>query len=82
MVYSQSKDIMLYEAFPVSPSNFNFSGKTLKGHILNDGVYYYILEIKSPLNMEVYLDLDFPDLGLFNPTNKVVTKTGYLHVLR
>ena len=32
--------------------------------------------------MEVYLDLDFPDLGLFNPTNKVLTKTGYLHVLR
>lgn len=82
LVYSQSKDIMLYEAFPVSSSNSNFSGKTAEGQILNEGVYYYILEIESPLNMDVYLDLDFPDLGLFNPTNKVITKTGYLHVLR
>lgn len=76
IVYSQSKDIMLYEAFPVSPSNSNFSGKTTEGQILNDGVYYYILEIKTPLN------LDFPDMGLFNPTNNIVNKTGYLHVLR
>ena len=53
-----------------------FSGKTTEGQILNDGVYYYILEIKTPLN------LDFPDMGLFNPTNNIVNKTGYLHVLR
>ncbi len=82
LVYSQSKEVMMYEAFPTVLSNSNFSGQTINNLILDDGIYFYTLDILRPSNTNSYIDLDFPDFNLFTPAYKSTNKTGYIHVVR
>ena len=82
LVYSQFKDVMMYMSFPTFLSNSNFSGKTINDKLLDDGVYYYTLNVLRAPNTNTLENIGVNDFGLFNPVYKLDEKSGYLHVIR
>jgi len=82
LVYSQFKDVMMYMSFPTFLSNSNFSGKTINDKLLDDGVYYYTLNVLRAPNTNTLENIGINDFGLFNPVYKLDEKSGYLHVIR
>jgi hypothetical protein len=82
LVFSQSKDVMTYESFSTTVNGLNFSGTTIRNRILDDGVYFYTLDLFHPPEMNSFLDLEIPDFNLFKPVDIQMNKSGYLHVIR
>ena len=72
----------MYMSFPTFLSNSNFSGKTINDKLLDDGVYYYTLNVLRAPNTNTLENIGVNDFGLFNPVYKLDEKSGYLHVIR
>ena len=82
LVYSQSKDVMMYMSFPTGLSNSNFTGKTLNDKELDEGVYYYTLEVLWAPGTNSLESVIINDNSQLNTMYNGDNKSGYLHVLR
>lgn len=82
LVYSQFKDVMMYLSYPTFLSSPNFSGKTMNDKLLDEGVYYYTLDVLRAPDTNTLENIEINDFNLFNPVYKRDEQTGYLHVIR